>query len=204
MSQITPYPAAFLEWQIKLRAFTMQEQNGAPHVGVAPLVTVRNPSSVTGVTSHSLICGLLPHPLQLETKTADFERLYEEHQSEGSRATYDAGIDYLEGYYKDPSDFDAESVTTLLRNRSPLLDFLRADPHCGLLFYVFDLQNRSEVGRLRCWQFDCYAEVHEKGPIFDNVWWHNALFHGKEDEHVVVRFGHIKGWDTGFGGFRAL
>lgn len=24
----------------------------------------------------------------------------------------------------------------------------------------------------------------------DNVWWHNTLFHGKQDRSVVVRFRH--------------
>ena len=38
-------------------------------------------------------------------------------------------------------------------------------------------------------------------PVYDNVWWHNTLFHGPADEHVVVHFRHRATWDTRFGAF---
>ena len=81
---------------------------------------------------------------------------------------------------------------------------LRAEPACALVFYVFDLDDRSEEGRFRCLQLDCRAEVLEDGPVFDNVWWHNTLFHGKVDEHVVVHFVHQRTCDTRFGGLDAV
>ena len=37
----------------------MFEDNGAPHAGVAPLVVVRQPGLALGVSTHSVICGLL-------------------------------------------------------------------------------------------------------------------------------------------------
>ena len=48
------------------------------------------------------------------------------------------------------------------------------------------------------------AELHERGALFDNVWWHYALFHGKVDGHVVVQFVHQSTYDTGFGALEAV
>jgi hypothetical protein len=84
------------------------------------------------------------------------------------------------------------------------VEALRAEPACSLLFYVFDLRDRSEIGSFRCWQLDCRAELHERGEVFDNVYWHNALFHGLEEERVVVQFVHERAWNTQFGSFSAL
>lgn len=85
-----------------------------------------------------------------------------------------------------------------------LLDALRADPRCALVFFVFDLADRSEVGRLRCLQLDMHAELLQSGPVFDNVWWHNALFHGTADDQVVVHFRHEASFDTRFGAFEPV
>lgn len=195
----TPMPRQFLEWQVALRLHTMQERAGAPHAGVAPLVTVRRPGPGLGVTTHSIICGLLPSPALLETKTDEFRRLYEETIPRGARATYDRGIEYLQDYYREPSDFDPWSITTLLPETGPLTDALRAEPRSTLLFYVFDLADKTDVGRFRCQQMDCHAEIHRDGPVYDNVWWHNTLFHGAVEDHVVVRFLHQRTLDTKFG-----
>ena len=51
---------------------------------------------------------------------------------------------------------------------------------------------------------DCEVEILSEGPVYDNVWWHNTLFHGMADEHVVLRFKHQRSWDTRFGGIQAL
>lgn len=193
-----PMPRELLEWQVALRRFTMEERNGAPHAGVAPLVTVRRPGG-PGFVSSSVICGLLPHPSQLERKTREFRELYESGIAEGARAVYDRGIQYLLGYYRSADDFDPESITTLLPKKAALVDALRAEPRCALVFYVFDLADRSEVGRFRCLHLDSHAEVLESGPVYDNVWWHNTLFHGAADDHVVVRFVHEATFDTRFG-----
>lgn len=194
-----PLPRLFLDWQVALRRHTMDERNGAPHAGVAPLVSVRRPGAALGVTTHSIICGLLPAPEQLAAKTADFRRLYEESIAHGAREAYDRGIDYLRSYYAQAADFDRESVTTLLPDDGPVVRALQADPTCSLLFYVFDLEDKSEVGRFRCLQLDGLAELHAAGPVYDNVWWHNTLFHGKAEGQLVVRFRHRRTWDTRFG-----
>lgn len=81
---------------------------------------------------------------------------------------------------------------------------LRAEPRCSLVFYVFDLRDRSDVGRFRSVQIDARAEVLESGPVFDNVWWHNTLFHGPADDCVVIRFGHDRSYDTRFGQLATL
>ena len=39
----------------------------------------------------------------------------------------------------------------------------------------------------------------EGGPVYDNVWWHNTLFHGPAEDHVVIHFQHLASWDTRFG-----
>lgn len=204
MPQRHPLPSSFLNWQVKLRAWTMEKQHGAPHPGVAPLVSVRRPGAALGVSSHSLICGLLPRRELLAAKTAEFRALYDRLSPDGARTLYDAGIEYLRAYYGDPRDFDASCVTTLLHAKSPVVEALRAEPACSLLFYVFDLRDRSEIGSFRCWQLDCRAELHERGEVFDNVYWHNALFHGLEEERVVVQFVHERAWNTQFGSFSAL
>jgi hypothetical protein len=195
-----PMPRHVLDWQVALRRHTMEKRFGAPHAGVAPLLSVRRPGGSLGVTTHSIICGLLPAPEQLEEKTEELRRLYEESVERGARAVYDRGIEYLLGYYRDGADFDATSVTTLLPEDCAATLALRAHPSCSLVFYVFDLEDKSEVGRFRCLQLDCVAEVHRGGPVFDNVWWHNALFHGKTDHQVVIRFRHLRTLDTRFGG----
>lgn len=194
-----PLPRELLEWQVALRRHTMDERYGAPHAGVAPLLTVRRPGGTLGVTTHSIICGLLPAPGQLERKTGEFRRLYEETIPEGSKKTYDRGIEYLRSYYRSAEDFDPTSLTTLLGEDSPAVLALRADPRCSLVFYVFALDDRTEIGRFRCLQVDCEAEVLTEGPVYDNVWWHNTLFHGKAEESVVVRFVHRRTLDTRFG-----
>ncbi len=196
---VTPMPRELLEWQVAVRAHTMEERNGAPHVGVAPLVSAKQPGSPLGVISHSVICGLLPSPERLETCTKEFRTLYESRIADGARIVYDAGIDYLKRYYESADDFDTESITTLLPEDLPVVDALRAEPVCALLFYVFDLAEKGEVGRLRCVQMDAVATVHDSGPVYDNVWWHNTLFHGPADGAVVVHFGHVESWDTRFG-----
>lgn len=194
-----PMPQEVLEWQLAVRRFTMQERNGAPHPGVAPLVMARRPGAGLGVVSHSIICGVLPSPDRLHDATKEFRALYESRIAQGSRDVYDAGIAYLKGYYERVDAFDPESITTLLPSDLPLVEALRATPECALVFYVFDLTDSSEVGRLRCLHLDTVAEVLEDGPVFDNVWWHNTLFHGPADGTVVVHFRHVETFDTRFG-----
>jgi len=196
-----PLPADFLEWQVALRRWTMFQSNGAPHAGVAPLLLVRQPGLALGASAHSIICGLLPRRDQLDAKTREFRALYDEGIAEGARAVYDRGIAYLKGYYVDAADFDPASITTLLPGKLPVVEALRAESRCALVFYVFDLVDRSEEGRLRCLHVDASVEVLEGGPVYDNVWWHNTLFHGPADEHVVVHFTHRATWDTRFGAF---
>ncbi len=203
-SSYPPLPRDFLAWQVALRAHTMEEKNGAPHVGVAPLVTVRQVGSPLGVSTHSLICGVLPRPDLLEAKTAEFRDLYESTKSQGSKATYDAGIEYLRAYYRSPEVFDPDSITTLVQKESPLAVALAADPRCHLVFYVFHLGQASDLDRFRCLELHCRAELHGSGPVYDNVWWHNTLFHGKADESLVVRFRHLATFDTRFGRFEAV
>lgn len=201
----SPLPQEFLEWQVALRRHTMAERRGSPHVGVAPLVAARRPGTETGVAMHSVICGLLPHPDRLEEKTKLFREIYEAEIGEGARAVYDRGLAVLrDEYYERAEDFDPESVTTLLPEDSPLVDALRADGRCALLFHVFDLADRSEVGRMRCLQIDATCDVLREGPVFDNVWWHNTLFHGMADGCVVLHFRHRASYDTRFGAFRSL
>jgi hypothetical protein len=194
-----PLPRELLDWQVALRRHTMNEAHGAPHAGVAPLLTVKRPGGSLGVTTHSIICGLLPAPELLERKTQEFRELYEGGIEAGARAVYDRGIEYLRAYYQQPEDFDAHSITTLLAASSPTVTALRADGRCALVFYVFNLMDRSEIGKLRCLHLDCVAEVLEAGPVYENVWWHNTLFHGKAEDHVVLHFHHQRTLDTRFG-----
>jgi hypothetical protein len=193
-------PASLLEWQVALRAHTARERNGAPHVGVAPLLLVRNPAVPEGMSAHSIICGILPRPDLLAAKTDDFRRLYESAAGLGPREVYDLGLAYLRDYYRSPGDFDDASFTTLLGAGLPVVRALRAEPRCALLFYVFDLLDSSEMGRFRCIQASCRAEALDSGPVYDNVWWHNTLFHGKAWECVVLHFHHEASHDTRFGG----
>lgn len=199
-----PLPKEFLDWQVSLRLHTMLERNGSPHVGVAPILTVRHPGHPVGTLGHSIICGLLPRPELLEGKTRDFRELYEAHVAEGARRVYDRGIEYLLDYYRSSDDFDRESLTTLLPEDLPAVSALRADPRCALVFYVFDLADKSELGRLRCTQVNARAELLRDGPVYDNVWWHNALFHGAVEGCVVVRFVHQSSYDTRFGAMEEL
>lgn len=204
ISSDRPVPTEFLEWQVKLRAWTMVHQHGSPHAGVAPLIAVGQPGIGLGVTMHSIICGLLPHASQLAAKTAEFRGLYENNAGQGARAIYDAGIEYLKNYYKSAADFDPTCITSLLHKDAPVVQALRANATCSLLFYVFDLDNRTEEGRFRCLQMNGHAELHPSGPLYDNVWWHNAVFHGKLDDQVMVRFVHSNTYDTKFGGLDAV
>ena len=197
-------PAEFLEWQVKLRHWTAVARHGAPHAGVAPLLCVQQPGVGPGVSLHAIICGLLPEAGHLAERTREFRALYERHAVGGARAVYDAGIEYLKAYYRSPAEFDAQSLTALLPADTPAVRALRASPSCALLFYVFDLDDRTEEGRFRCLQVNGFAELHQAGPIYDNVWWHHALFHGKVDGHVVVRFVHQSTWDTAFGALEAV
>lgn len=201
---VAPLPDEFLEWQVLLRHHTMEARNGSPHVGVAPLLLVRRPGVGPGVTAHSIICGLLPAEDQLARKTEEFRAIYEENRAAGARAIYDRGIAYLKDYYRDATAFDPTTVTTLLGRDAAATVALRAEPRCALVFHVFDMDDKSDVGRLRCLQLNCHAELHTSGPVYDNVWWHNALFHGKVEDNVVVRFRHLSTYDTLFGGFEAL
>ncbi|MGH0033463.1 MAG: hypothetical protein ACQGVK_00400 [Myxococcota bacterium] len=195
----TPMPADLLEWQVRLRDHTMHARNGAPHVGVAPLLSVRAPGSPSGCESYSIICGLLPREDLLEDRTRAFREIYEKHVEEGARTVYDHGVTYLKNYYTDPGEFDPTSITTLLQKDLPVVEALRADPRCALVFYVFDLQARDELERLRTTQLDGEAEVLTEGPVYDNVWWHNTLFHGPADDHVIIHFRHRASLDTRFG-----
>lgn len=139
-SKVRPLPREFLEWQVALRRHTMEERNGAPHAGVAPLVTVRRPGGGPGFISSSAICGLLPHPDQLERKTREFRQLYEEGITEGARVVYDRGIHHLLDYYRSADDFDPDTLTTLLPKKTALVDALRAEPHAALVFFVAQTQ----------------------------------------------------------------
>lgn len=202
--KISSLPDEFLEWQVLLRHFTMEARNGAPHVGVAPLLLVRRPGVGPGVTAHSIVCGLLPADEQLARKTEEFRSIYEDGRADGARAIHDRGIAYLRDYYRDAAAFDRTTVTTLLPQDAAATVALRAEPRCALVFHVFDTEDQTEVGRLRCLQVNCRAELHGSGPVYDNVWWHNALFHGMVEDHVVVRFRHQSTYDTQFGGFAAV
>jgi hypothetical protein len=81
---------------------------------------------------------------------------------------------------------------------------LKARAECSLLFYVFDLENRDGPGGMRCTQLNTRAELHTAGPVYDNVFWHNALFHGPVDGQTVVRFRNLSAFDTGFGRLEPL
>jgi hypothetical protein len=199
-----PLPSDFLDWQVALRRWTAEVRNGSPHVGVAPLLIVRRSRGAPGVTAHSIICGLLPREEELDTKTRQFRELYDTGHPDGARAIYDLGIEYLKGYYESAADFDPLSVTTLLPEDAPVVVALRADPRCALVFHVFELEDTSEVSRLRCLQLNCSAEIHDSGSVYENVLWHNALFHGLVNEHVVLRFRHHQTFDTRFGGLEEL
>lgn len=203
-AKAAPLPHEFLEWQVALRRWTAETRNGSPHVGVAPLVVVRRSGGAPGVTVHSIICGLLPREDQLTAKTRQFREIYEAGLPEGARAIYDRGLEYLRGYYESAADFDPVSVTTLLPEDVPVVVALRADPRCALVFHVFELENTAEPTRLRCLQLNCTAELHESGPVYENVLWHNALFHGLVEDHVVVRFRHHQSFDTRFGGLEEI
>jgi hypothetical protein len=197
--QSKPLPEEFLAWQVELRAATMAADGGRPRAGVAPLLTVTRPSAALGVSTHSIICGILPRRDDLARKTAEFRALYEAHAAAGARAIYDSGIEYLRGYYLESGGFDPSSITTLLPGDSELLRALAAEPLCQLVFYVFDLQERSTVGRYRCLSVEAIAEAHHSGEVYENVWWHNTLFHGKMEGAVVVQFHHQATYDTSWG-----
>jgi hypothetical protein len=197
-------PAEILDWQVRLRRWTMDARDGAPHVGVAPLLVVANPGVGPGVSAHGIICGLLPAAEQLAAKTAEFRAIYEEERTRGIRAIYDRGIVYLKEYYRSADGFDRTSITTLLPNDAPAVAALRLDPTCALVFYVFELEATSEESRYRCVQMSCRAEIHEAGAVYDNVWWHNTLFHGMVEDHVVVRFRHVRTDGTGWGRFAPI
>ncbi|MFO0688340.1 MAG: hypothetical protein U0900_06505 [Myxococcota bacterium] len=199
-----PMPKEFLSWQIALRHHTMTARNGAPHVGVVPIVCVRRPGAHLGVVMHNVVCGLLPNERLLDAKTREFRALYEGHIAKGARAVYDAGIEYLLDYYGSSDAFDAGSLTSLLPEDGPLVEALRAERRCSLVFNVFDTDAPDRLGHPRCHQLDCFADVLEEGPVYENVWWHNTLFHGKADGHVVIHFKHDRSFDTRFGGLTAL
>jgi hypothetical protein len=194
-----PLPQEFLEWQVALRRWTVEARRGAPHAGVVPLVLVSQSSVTPGTSAHSVVCGLLPRADKLADKTKEFRELYEGAIESGARAVYDRGLAYLDGYYRSVDDFDPSSITTLLPEDSALVRALRADPRCALVFHVFDIGTEAPGGAMRCQQLACRAEVLDAGPVFDNVWWHNALFHGFADGHVVIRFGHQRSYDVRFG-----
>ncbi len=197
-------PREVIDWQVDLRMHTMEERAGAPHAGVCPLVTVRHGRGPADFTSYSIVCGLLPHRDVLEEKTKEFRQLYEEHQGLGARALYDAGLEYLKGYYTDASKFDAASITTLLPEDAPVVDALKKTPECGLVFYVPDLTEQRDVLKFRCLHMEAFAHVLDSGAVYDNVWWHNTLFHGMAEDHVVIHFRHRATWDTRFGRLEAM
>jgi hypothetical protein len=199
-----PMPAELLEWQVRLRHHTAHERGGSPHVGVAPLLTVRRPGTALGVVTHSIICGILPAPEHLAAKTAEFRDTYERNIPRGARAAYDAGIELLKTYYTDAAMFDPSSLSTLVAEDSAVVHSLRAEPRCSLLFYVFNLERQSDLDRFRCLHIDAHAEVLRDGPVYENVWWHNTLFHGKAENSVVIRFRHQRTVDTAFGGVHLL
>jgi hypothetical protein len=202
--EAAPLPKEFLSWQVTLRHHTMTDRNGAPHMGVVPTVVVKRPGAHLGVVQHSIVCGLLPHPRLLDAKTREFRDLYEGGIEDGARAVYDEGIRYLLGYYVSSDDFDPGSITSLVPKDCALVDALRAEPRCSLVFNVFNTDDPDGIGNPRCNQLDCVVDVLEDGPVYDNVWWHNTLFHGMADEHVVLHFKHQRSWDTRFGALQAL
>ena len=111
----TPLPEEFLEWQVRLRRHTMTDRNGAPHIGVIPLVFVKRPGVAVGGTAHSVVCGLLPEESTLEERTAKFRSLFTKRGSrKGARHVYDVGIEYFTGYYEDRECFQPDTLTTLL------------------------------------------------------------------------------------------
>lgn len=201
MASTSEMPREILDWQVRLRRWTMERRDGAPHVGVAPLLVVRHPTVGAGMAAHGIICGLLPQASVLAAKTRDFRAIYEDERANGLRAMHDRGIAYLADYYRRPDDFDRTSLTTLLPKDAPALAALRIDARCVLVFYVFELEATAEETRHRCVQLTCRAELHTAGPVYENVWWHNTLFHGMVEDHVVVRFVHERTDDTAWGRF---
>ena len=53
-----PLPKEFLSWQVALRHHTMHVRNGAPHIGVVPIVCAKRPGAHLGVVLHNVVCGL--------------------------------------------------------------------------------------------------------------------------------------------------
>jgi hypothetical protein len=204
LSERHPLPQEFLDWQIALRRHTMIERGGTPHSGVVPSLLVRRPGSWTGTVGHSIVIGLLPAEAHLERKTGEFRALYEAHAPSGARRLYDAGLEYLRGYYTQADDFDSARITTLLAADSPLTRALEAEPRCAMLFNVFEPSASDSLSAPRSQQLDMVSRIHSEGAIYENVWWHNALFHGKADNHVVITFHHQRSWDTAFGELAAL
>jgi hypothetical protein len=115
-----------------------------------------------------------------------------------TRATLTANVDDVIATFGPNTNFNGMAADTE-HHGAP-----RGGLACALLFYVFDLDDKSEEGRFRCIQVNCTAELHERGALYDNVWWHYALFHGKVDGHVVVQFLHQSTYDTGFGALEVV
>lgn len=199
MAETRPLPAEFLEWQVRLRAWTAGERKGAPHAGVVPLVLARQPGVEPGASAHSVVCGLLPHPDRLEATTQEMRALYESASADGAKVLYDRGLAFLRRYYASVEDFDTGSITTLLSKEAALVKALRAAPDCALVFHVFDIGTKAPGSAMRTQQLCCRAEVLSSGPVYENVWWHNALFHGFADGAVVVHFRHQRSLDTRLG-----
>ena len=161
-------------------------------------------ASALGVSAHSIICGLLPRPDLLAEKTREFRELYEDGIAEGARAVYDRGIEYLKDYYADASGLRPErSITTLLAKKLPLVvDALRAESalRAGLL-RVRPARTAARSAASAACTSTAAPRCSSTGAVYDNVWWHNTLFHGPADDHVVVHFRHRATWDTRFGRF---
>jgi hypothetical protein len=200
----SPLPAEFLDWQVRLRRWTAEARDGAPHIGVAPILLVKRARLGPGASGHSIVCGILPAARHLEKRTEEFRRLYESRHGQGARAIYDAGIDYLKGYYESAEHFDESSLTTLLPSDAPVVDAIRGQSRCALVFHVFETQNENAEGGIRCLQVNCRAEILSSGPVYENVWWHNAVFHGAVTDHVVLHFHHESTFDTRFGNLEAM
>lgn len=200
----TPLPPEILDWQVRLRAWTVEKRRGAPHSGVVPLVLVAQPGIAPGFTAHSIVCGLLPRRDRLDQRTRELREIYESGIYDGAKSVFDRGLAYLRNYYRSPEDFDPASITALVPAGCELVRALRAEPLCALVFHVFEVGTDAPGGAMRTQQLSMRAEVLGSGPVFDNVWFHHALFHGSADEHVVLCFRHRHSYDVRFGRLEPL
>ena len=183
-----PLPKEFLDWQVapaSLHTMTRAQRRAAHRGGADRRDRAASVAWASVWSSHSVVCGLLPHPRLLDGKTHEFERALR------GRTSTTVPEGRLRRRHRVPArllrlgtdDFDPGHHHHACSPKNCAIWSTRCAPtrSCSARLQRIQRGLDPDSTLAACAARRSTATVRRStrtAPVYDNVWWHNTLFHG--------------------------